>query len=255
MVHPSHDAAAGPQLDGYIPLGPPSDVITLYEGPLQLRVGDDLARQRPGEITLVLRSGSHLVWGVDLDGASYEERLQWQFREGSGVPMLRFAFHGTPLELETYLTGDGYGFFGHRTSNADDKTELASVVSHWVNLPHLPHGSRLCHEHDDGSWVEWGGRWMLTLGDWDVTVDERRDLGETLRTATRERLYAISHVRAIHLSGGVLVSGSPRSVRRRALQAGRIPAAQRSRERRRRWPLGGDEFAVADRFVIDGELE
>src|SRR5665647_2719175 len=155
MVHPSHDAAAGPQLDGYIPLGPPSDVITLYEGPLQLRVGDDLARQRPGEITLVLRSGSHLVWGVDLDGASYEERLQWQFREGSGVPMLRFAFHGTPLELETYLTGDGYGFFGHRTSNADDKTELASVVSHWVNLPHLPHGSRLCHEHDDGSWVEW----------------------------------------------------------------------------------------------------
>jgi len=202
MVHPSHDAAAGPQLDGYIPLGPPSDVITLYEGPLQLRVGDDLARQRPGEITLVLRSGSHLVWGVDLDGASYEERLQWQFREGSGVPMLRFAFHGTPLELETYLTGDGYGFFGHRTSNADDKTELASVVSHWVNLPHLPHGSRLCHEHDDGSWVEWGGRWMLTLGDWDVTVDERRDLGETLRTATRERLYAISHVMRVRRSDG-----------------------------------------------------
>src|SRR5665648_457207 len=66
---------------------------------------------------------------------------------------------------------------------------------------------------------------------------------------------AITPSRAIHLSGGVLVSGSPRSVRRLALQAGRSPAAQRARERRRRWPLGGDEFAVADRFVIDGELE
>lgn len=202
MARPSHDAAAAPQPEGFIAFGPPSDVITFYEGPIQLRVGDEFAREQPGQVTLVLRSGSHLVWGVNLDGASYEERQQWRLREGSGAPVLRLAFHGAPLELETSLSGDGYGFFGRPTSHADDATELASVTSHWVDLPRLPHGSLLCREPDDGTRAERGGRWIHALGGWDITIDERRDLGETLRTATRQRLYAISHVMRVRRSDG-----------------------------------------------------
>lgn len=61
-------------------------------------------------------------------------------------------------------------------------------------------------------------------------------------------------VRAIHLTGGVLV-GSPWPVRWRALQTGRFPAAAR----RRWWRLAGllvdDQISVPDRAVIDRELE
>lgn len=44
----------------------------------------------------------------------------------------------------------------------------------------------------------------------------------------------IFSISAIHVSGGALASGSPRSVRRRALQAGRIPAHPPGHRRRPR---------------------
>ena len=62
-------------------------------------------------------------------------------------------------------------------------------------------------------------------------------------------------VRGLHLTGAVQVSGSPRTGRCEAIQAGWVPARQRRCGRHRPGPLGGDEIPVAHRVVGHGEFE
>src|SRR5699024_646550 len=49
LVHNDHDKAAEAPTPGYLPFAPPSDVITLYEGPLRLKVDGGLSSERPGK--------------------------------------------------------------------------------------------------------------------------------------------------------------------------------------------------------------
>lgn len=202
VVHQDHDDAAEAPTPGYLPFAPPSDVITLHEGPLQLKVDGGLSSERPGKIALVIRSGSNLLWGADLDEAPYEERRSWRYRASRPQTSLRLPFHGTVLELDTSLSGDGTGFFGSPTMSGQDSTPLVDVIAHWVNLPHLPRGELLCLEDSDGSWVEWGGRWVLALKEWEAVIDERPDLAATLREAKRERLYAVTHTMRLRRRDG-----------------------------------------------------
>lgn len=202
VVHKDHDGAAEAPTPGYLPFAPPSDVITLYEGPLQLKVDGDLSSERPGTIALVIRSGSNLLWGADLDEAPYEDRQAWRYRSSRPQTSLRLPFHGAVLELGTHLSGDGTGFFGGASTSGDDSTPLVEVIAHWVNLPSLPRGDLLCQEDADGNWKEWGGRWVLVLGAWEAIIDERPDLAATLREAKRERLYAVTHTMRIRRRDG-----------------------------------------------------
>lgn|GEM_PF-2339839 len=200
VVHKEHDESAVAPTPGYLPFEPPSDVITLYDGPLQLKVDEDLSSERPGKIALVIRSGSNLLWGADLDEAPYVDRRRWRYRSSRPRTSLRLPFHGAMLELETNLSGDGTGFFGSPSTSSDDATMLADFIAHWINLPSLPHGDVLCREEEDGSWTEWGGRWVLALGAWEATIDERPDLLTALREAKRERLYAVTHTMSVRRS-------------------------------------------------------
>ena len=202
VAHRDHDDASEAPTPGYLTFAPPSDVITLHEGPLQLKVDGELSSERPGRIALVIRSGSNLLWGADLDEAPYEERRRWRYRTSRPQMSLRLPFHGGMLELETNLSGDGTGFFGSPSMSGRDSTPLVDVIAHWVNLPHLPRGEFLCLEDSDGSWVEWGGRWVLALGEWEAIIDERPDLTAILREAKRERLYAVTHTMRLRRRDG-----------------------------------------------------
>lgn len=53
VVHKDHNEAAEAPTPGYLPFAPPSDVITLYDGPLQLRVEEDLSGERPRNVRTV----------------------------------------------------------------------------------------------------------------------------------------------------------------------------------------------------------
>lgn len=200
VEHRDHDQSAVAPVAGYLPFEPPSDVITFYDGPLQVKVGDDLSSERPGKVALVIRSGSHLLWGADLDEVSYEDRRSWRYRSSPSRTSLRLHFQGSTLDLETHLSGDGTGFIGHSSTSSDDATMLADFLAHWINLPSLPRGDRLCRVEEDGSWTEWGGRWVLALGAWEATIDARPDLPATLSEAQRERLYAVTHTMSVRRS-------------------------------------------------------
>jgi hypothetical protein len=202
VVHKDHDEAAEAPTPGYLPFAPPSDVITLYDGPLQLKVDGGLSGERPGKIALAIRSGSHLLWGADLDEATYEDRRKWRLQPSRSQTSLRLSFHGTVLDLDTDLSGDGAGFFGRPSTSGPDSTPLVDVIAHWVNLPSLPRGELLCLENTDGSWMEWGGRWVLALGAWEAIIDGRPDLAATLRDAKRERLYAVTHTMRLRRRDG-----------------------------------------------------
>jgi len=207
VVHKFHDSAAAAPVAGYLPFSTPGDVITFYRGPMGLRVEDDTAAELPGVIALVLRSGSHLQWGVDMGGASLDLRRQWRHREGHPRVTLTAPFHGATVELDVHLSGDGQGFFGGLCTSGDGDAPLREVIAHWVNLPDLPHGAYLCHEDPDGSWTEWGGRWALALGDWEIVIDARPDLRETLAEAKRERLYAVTHTMRARRNDGATFTG------------------------------------------------
>ena len=176
VVHQDHDETAKTPTPGCLPFAPSSDVITLHEGPLQLKVDGGLSSERPGKIALVIRSGSNLLWGADLDEAPYEERRRWRYRTARPQTSLRLPFHGAMLELDTNLSGGGAAFFGSPSTSGQDSTPLVDVIAHWVDLPSLPRGEVLCLEDADGSWIEWGGRWVLAFGDWEAIIDGRPDL-------------------------------------------------------------------------------
>ncbi|WP_324654034.1 hypothetical protein [Georgenia sp. H159] len=204
MTHVDHDESAAVPLLGYISFEAPSDVISLYSGPMRLPTSDGSTPERPGTITLGFRSGSHLDWTVDLSETSPEDRRPWRHRVGSQTVELGIDFNGVPMTLETYSGGDGRGFFGHRTVSADNDVLLSSVTAHWVNLPQLGAETLLCQEDDDGNWREWHGRSTMTFAGWEVTFDERADLFETLAAARRDRLFAVTHVMRIQRDDGEL---------------------------------------------------
>src|SRR5881392_3773200 len=65
----------------------------------------------------------------------------------------------------------------------------------------------------------------------------------------------ISLVRGLHLTGVAQVSGPPRPLGRRPLQARRMPAPRWRSRRDLPGPLAGDNVAVAHRIVACSELE
>jgi hypothetical protein len=76
--------------------------------------------------------------------------------------------------------------------------------------------------------------------------------GRCMRVAVGGALFRVG---AIHLTGGVLVGGSPRTVCWWALQARWAPACRWRRGRHCPWPFAGDEVLVAHGLVGDGEFE
>src|SRR5437867_9829242 len=64
-----------------------------------------------------------------------------------------------------------------------------------------------------------------------------------------------SALRGLHLTGVAQVSGPPRPLGRRPLQARRMPAPRWRSRRDLPWPLAGDDVAVAHRIVACSELE
>src|SRR5665647_3981178 len=68
-------------------------------------------------------------------------------------------------------------------------------------------------------------------------------------------LIGIMCVRALHLTGVVLVMASPGAGSAGAVDAGRVPGRSGRPWRRLAWLVSFDQLLVADRVVTDGELE
>ena len=198
---------AATPLKGFVAWGPPSDVIELFRGPIGYRTGAVDLPPLIGSIALVLRSGSHLLWTVDLETAPEVERYEWRYRTEPSTETLNFDFLGSHLELTCRMTSDGRGDVpGDRTGDGDDR-HIVSVTAHWVNLPNLRAGSLLHEDHEQG-WSEWAGRWQMSLAGWTVTIDSRRDLGEVLTAAQRDYLHVVTHTMEVRREDHATFSGS-----------------------------------------------
>lgn len=199
--------AADRPLKGFVVWGPPSDVIELFRGPIGYRTGAVDLPPLIGSIALVLRSGSHLLWTVDLETAPELERYEWRYRTEPSTETLTFDFLGSHLELTGRITSDGRGNVpGDRTGDGDDR-HVISVMAHWVNLPNLRGGSLLHEDHEQG-WSEWAGRWQMSLAGWTVTIDSRRDLDEMLTAAQRDYLHVVTHTMEVRREDHATFSGS-----------------------------------------------
>lgn len=67
---------------------------------------------------------------------------------------------------------------------------IARLVCHWANLPQILPGEPL--PHDGGGW--WRGRWKMTAGNWNLTVDSRPDIHDVLASRRKtDEEFVLTH--------------------------------------------------------------
>ncbi|GCD19270.1 hypothetical protein CTKZ_08320 [Cellulomonas algicola] len=191
---------AYPPITGLLPYGPPSDLIQLFRGDIRLKSSQGSSDVRPGEIVLMIRSGSHLLWSIDDDGNSHLPR-SWTYRGSRESTALALTFLGTPMELEVHHNGHGRGFIGGATVGGDD-VDIDEVIVQWGNLEPLRGATMLRAEQPDGGWVEWPGRWSRDFAGWSVSLDERHDVRAALASAKENRLNVLTHTMRVRRSDG-----------------------------------------------------
>lgn len=187
-----------------LPWASPSDSFELFEGVMLHKSRSRTTPFSKGRIQLLVRSGSHLVWSAEGRAAESENDPSGYSLE-QGPEWLDFAFLDRPMSLRVHKTSAGQGFVSEQPDGSGTEA-LERVVVHWVNLPHLPFGTRLRQTTPDGAWEEWGGRHELDLGIWRCRIDSRSDLKEVFTVAKAEYLNVVTHVMEVRRSDGMMFS-------------------------------------------------
>ncbi len=112
---PSYDWSRPP--DGPAPLTPtilwgqPTDVVPLYDGPMRLHGAGQVGLPVQGSVRMLMRSGTSVVWDVDLEDVEYEESRRWHYGGGedSDFELSLEAFPGGATKVPVFFTGDGRG--------------------------------------------------------------------------------------------------------------------------------------------------
>ena len=198
MASMPHDDWQRPP-DGPSPLMPtiewsgPTDVVSLYEGPLRLHRGNDASGARPGSVRLLLRSGSSIEWQVDLEGADHEQWGMWRNRREDPGPTTLEMLPQASMKVPAFLTGDGRGIVqGTRPEASYPAVGVVRAVA--FSLPALLGAEPVVRRHPDGTWASWSARTILEIEDWQIVIEAREDLNQLLSDAKRERLFLGTHV-------------------------------------------------------------
>ena len=200
---PEGPAPLSPTLDW----GEPTDVVTLYEGPMRIQRGGHSSLPRPGRVRLLLRSGASVVWDVDLEDVDHEQWRLWRYRRDAPEPALVLeSLAQGGARIPALLTGDGRGILHGLAPDG------ASPIAHVVRavcfcLPALAGAVEVVERHEDGSWASWTGRHTIEVLGWEVIIEDRKDLAERLSEAKREHLFVGTHVIQIRRSDGEQFDG------------------------------------------------
>lgn len=190
-------------LEPYLPWGPPTDELRLFTGPLSfVPAGRDPLPAALGRIDLLLRSGSHLNWSVDLDGVEEVTRRAWERGAGARAEgELTFNLYGCPTRLRAAASTIGEGIVQTGTSSTPG-AEIDRIVVHLANVPDLSPTIRVRGGEVPGQPAEWHGRRVVDAPPWRMTFDSRPDLRDAYRTARRSYLSVLTHTLTIRRLDG-----------------------------------------------------
>lgn len=191
----------------YLPLSDPGEPLVIYAGPLQRRL-DDRDVSAPGQVTLTWKQLTHLEWSVDPDWSADEPGWEaWRHRlDQAPIRIMAQLTEALRVDIEAQFRSDGNGWIDGQVVG-DPDAPLNHVVAHWINLPSLLPAAGL-HEHDGEGWRTWTGRWIISLGEWVVTIDARPDHGEVYRRAVEDESFVITHVMDLRRADGANFTGA-----------------------------------------------
>lgn len=209
---PPHDWLTPPE--GLGPLAPtlawggPTDIVSLYEGPLRLHRAGHVSLPRQGSVRILMRSGASVVWDVDLEGVEHEEWRIWQNRgEASDLYLSLESQAQGATQVPIFLTGNGHGIVkGIPLGRPSPSVTTVRAVA--FCLPSLFGAEVVVQRRADGGWASWSGRHTFEMVGWEVTLEARDGLDQLLSQAQRERLFVGTHVVQIRRTDGVSFSGS-----------------------------------------------
>lgn len=187
-----------------LPWVPPTDEFRLFTGPLRfVPAGGEPLPAAPGHIDLLLRSGQHLDWHVDLDGQDDHLRHAWARRAGArATGVLSFDLHGCPTTLQAHALSTGRGFVAAGRYMLPG-AQIDRVVAHIINVPDMRPDVLIGGEGPGGGPLEWHGRRVIDTPPWQLTLDARPDLHDAYHQAKQSYLSVLTHTLSIRrLDGG-----------------------------------------------------
>lgn len=206
MVTPASERADD-AIQPYLPWGPATDEFHLFTGPLSfVPNGGDALPTAPGRVTLLLRSGSHLNWCVDLEALDNGDREAWHRRAGATTSGdIAFDLHDCQTTIPAHALAVGRGFAYASKSAAPDAT-IEQVVAHLLNVPDVRPQTLIRGRHPNGQSIEWHGRRTIDAPPWQLTLDARPDLHDAYLEAKRSYTSVLTHTLSIRRLDGELFS-------------------------------------------------
>lgn len=190
-------------IEPYLSWGPPTDEFHLFTGPLSfVPTASDPLPPAPGSVTLLLRSGSHLNWRVDLNALDDSGRHAWHRRAGAGSSGdITFDLAGCRTTLPAHALSVGRGF-ADATTSAMPQAQIEQVVAHLLNVPDVRPQTLIQGRHPEGQPIEWYGRRVIDAPPWRITLDARPDLHEVYLEARRGYNSVLTHTLSIRRLDG-----------------------------------------------------
>ncbi|WP_459647828.1 hypothetical protein [Kitasatospora sp. Ki12] len=148
---------------------------------------------RQGRVELTFGARSSLEWAVEPREEDY-----WGLDDsGSEITTV----DRTPAIAFTANTRRNQAGWINSTQLGDQKIRLGRLVAQWVNLP-LSEGNALLGERNGERTSPWRGRWSVDIDGWTVSIDQRPDLSDALRTATDQFTSVLTHVMELKRTNG-----------------------------------------------------
>ncbi|MFI6155744.1 hypothetical protein ACIBCA_24010 [Kitasatospora sp. NPDC051170] len=148
---------------------------------------------RQGRVELTFGARPSLEWAVE----PREEDCWGLDDNGSAITTV----NRTPAIAFTINTRRNHAGWVNSTELGDQETRLSRLVAQWVNLP-LSEGNALLGERHGEHTSPWRGRWSVDVDGWTVTIDQRPDLSDALRTAADQFTSVLTHVMELKRTNG-----------------------------------------------------
>ncbi|WP_436790008.1 hypothetical protein [Yinghuangia sp. YIM S10712] len=166
----------------------PGEPVVVYDGEL---VGFKNG-SRQGKVELTFGAKPSLEWAIEPHEEDY-----WGLDDGVEVT----AVGRRPIITFTANSRDSQGGWINSTHLGNESVLLQRLVAQWVNLPLSAANAALGERVGEGTRF-WRGRWSIDVDGWTVTIDQRPDLSDVLRTATEQRSSVLTHVMELKRTSG-----------------------------------------------------